>query len=69
MGVGVGRFVEQARIHDAVLGEVVDDVGDESDLVGAKEGAFCCVLKVAGGLMIGDWVRVFPFTLQLFATR
>jgi hypothetical protein len=37
--VGVRRLEEAAWLHDAVLGELVDDEVDEADLIGGERGA------------------------------
>ena len=37
--IGVGRFIEPCRFHDAVGGEFVDDQVDEPDLLGGEFGA------------------------------
>ena len=47
--VGVGRLEEAGRLHDAVLGEFVDDEVDESDLVGGEPGAVEVVLEGLDG--------------------
>jgi hypothetical protein len=36
--VGEGLIVEEAGVHDAVVGEVVDDLVDEADLIGVVAG-------------------------------
>jgi hypothetical protein len=44
------RLIEQARIHDALLGQVVDDGFDEADLVSVEGGGF----KVLGEAAISN---------------
>jgi hypothetical protein len=50
MEIGERRLIEQARIHDALLGQVVDDGFDEADLVGVEGGGF----KVLGEAAISN---------------
>jgi len=40
VAVGEGGLVEEAGVHDAVLGEEVDDVLDKADLIGGEVGVF-----------------------------